>query len=69
MTIGLVLGAAGAAALVSVTSQALGAEIDIRDPLAYICVAATLVGVALLATYIPARRATQVDPLTALRAE
>jgi putative ABC transport system permease protein len=68
MAIGLMLGSLGAGALARVTAAALS-EVDLRDPLAYVVVAVPLIVVALVATYVPARRATQVDPLLALRAE
>jgi putative ABC transport system permease protein len=39
------------------------------DPMTYIGVAAVLAMTSLVATYIPARRSTKVDPLVALRCE
>jgi ABC-type antimicrobial peptide transport system permease subunit len=39
------------------------------DPLTYAVVSALLAGIALLATYLPARRAARIDPNVALRAD
>jgi putative ABC transport system permease protein len=39
------------------------------DPATFVMIALLLVGVALIASYIPARRTTKVDPLLALRRE
>jgi len=66
--IGLVLGIGGGLAI-SKTLSALLYGVSPRDPIMYIAASGLLVVVAALATYIPARRATQVHPMEALRYE
>lgn len=64
---GVVLGLGGAWALTRVM-QGLLFQVSVVDPVTYAAVAALFAAVALAASYIPARRATRIDPLVALRA-
>ena len=68
VAIGLVGGIAGAVAVTRVF-QSMLFGVDATDPLTLAVVSGILATVALLACYIPARRATRVDPLVALRVE
>ncbi len=68
LLIGTVIGLAGAFALTRLMRTLLF-EITATDPLTYVTVIGLLTVVALLACYIPARRAAKVDPLIALRYE
>jgi len=66
------LGVALGTVVALVASRALETllfEVSATDPALYIAVIATLLGVAALAAYLPARRAARIDPLTALRNE
>ena len=65
---GIALGLVGALALRRMIEKLLFG-VSPTDPLTYAVIASLLIGVALLACWIPARRATKVDPLVALRSE
>jgi putative ABC transport system permease protein len=64
--VGIVLGLAGAWGLARLVRGMLH-DVSATDPLSFAGVALVLIGVALLATYLPARRAAAVDPLIAIR--
>jgi putative ABC transport system permease protein len=68
VVIGLASGLVGAA-IVTGFFRSMLFDVGAADPITFLSVSAILAGVALFACYIPARRATRVDPLVALREE
>ena len=66
--VGILLGLLGGAGMARLLSVAL-VNVSPFDPLSFAGVSLCLTLVALLATYLPARRATRVDPMVALRHE
>jgi putative ABC transport system permease protein len=65
---GVAAGLAGALILTRVISSFLYG-VTRTDPMTFVCVSLVLAGVALLASYLPARRAARIDPMVALRYE
>jgi predicted permease len=68
VAIGALIGIAGCAAVSQILNSMLFG-VSAHDPVAFVVVPLTLLSVALAASYIPARRATKVDPMVALRYE
>jgi len=66
--LGVVIGLIGALALTRVVSTFLY-EVSPTDPATFACTSLLFIGVAMLACYIPARRAARIDPMEALRYE
>ena len=73
LAIGLVLGAGGAALLLGVMAATalrnLLFKVNALEPSIYLAVAGLLTFVAALSCFVPARRATRVNPMVALRTE
>jgi predicted permease len=69
--IGLAIGSAAALVLTHVLESffSLLYGVSANDPLTFLAVAMVSIGVALLACYLPARRATRIDPMAPLRSE
>jgi putative ABC transport system permease protein len=65
---GIALGLLGAAAFTRVLASLLYG-VSTHDPMTYGALAALLASIALVATWLPARRASRVDPIRAIRAE
>jgi putative ABC transport system permease protein len=65
---GVVIGLAAALLLTRLVASLLY-EVEPTDPLTFVCGPIALITIAMLASYVPARRAANVDPMVTLRQE
>jgi ABC-type antimicrobial peptide transport system permease subunit len=68
VTLGVILGL-GAALVLTRVLQSMLFNLSATDPLTFLSISLLLIGVTLFATWLPARRATRVDPSVVLREE
>ncbi len=66
--VGVLIGVAGALAISRIIASLLF-NTSTADPITYVAVSAIFLGVAIIASYLPARRAARLDPMVALRWE
>jgi putative ABC transport system permease protein len=66
--VGATIGLGIAIALAFVALRPLG-DVEVRDPLSYTIVTLSILAIAVMASYIPARRASRLDPMSILRHE